>query len=155
MADRTFHSKFVPWKVGDKVWLSAKNLQVVVPVPSKKLAPKHYGPFLIEKVISALTFALKLPLQWKIHPNFHATELSSYHKNDTHGPNYLDPPPDVINNKEEYEVKAILAHKLIRGKRLYLMSWKGYSSASNEWIPESNLRHAPDLLKQYKLSRKI
>jgi hypothetical protein len=153
MADRTFHSKFVPWKLGDKVWLSAKNL--MVPIPSKKLAPKRYGPFLIEKVISALTYTLKLPPQWRIHPNFHATELSPYHENDTHGPNYLDPPPDIIDNEEEYEVEAILAHKLIRGKRLYLVSWKGYSSASNEWIPESNLRHAPDLLKQYKLSRKI
>jgi hypothetical protein len=115
MADRTFHSKFIPWKVGDKVWLSAKNL--MVPVPSKKLAPKRYGPFPIEKVISALTYALKLPRNGKYTPtSMPQSLLSSYHENDTHGPNYLDPPPDTIDNEEEYEVEAILAHKLIRGK---------------------------------------
>jgi hypothetical protein len=153
MADRTFHSKFVPWKKGDKVWLSAKNL--MVPVPSKKLAPKRYGPFVIEKVISALTYTLKLPPQWKIHSNFHATELSSYRENEIHGPNFTEPPPDVIDNEEEFEVEAIRAHKRIRSKLQYLVSWKGYPSSNDEWVPETNLKHAIKLLKAYKKTKKL
>ena len=153
MADRTFHSKFVPWKKGDKVWLSAKNL--MVPVPSKKLAPKRYGPFVIEKAISALTYALKLPPQWKIHSNFHATELSSYRENEIHGPNFTEPPPDVIDNEEEFEVEAIRAHKRIRSKLQYLVSWKGYPSSNDEWVPETNLKHAIKLLKAYKKTKKL
>jgi len=83
----------------------------MVPVPSKKLAPKRYRPFIIEKAISTLTYSLKLPKQWKIHPNFHATELSSFRENDVHGPNFTDPPPNVIDNQEEFEVETIRAHK--------------------------------------------
>jgi hypothetical protein len=38
MAERTHGKKYTPWKIGDKVWLSGKNL--ITPLPSKKLAPK-------------------------------------------------------------------------------------------------------------------
>jgi len=122
----------------------------MVPVPSKKLAPKRYGPFIIEKVISTLTYSLKLPAQWKIHPNFHATELTPFRETDVHGPNFTEPPPDVIDNEEEFEVEAIRAHKRTRNKLYYLVSWKGYPSANDEWIPESNLRHASAVLNKYK-----
>src|SRR5882757_2668909 len=153
MADRTFHSKFIPWKKGDKVWLSAKNL--MVPVPSKKLAPKRYGPFVIEKVISAITYSLKLPKQWKIHPNFHATELSSFRENDIHGPNFPEPPPDVIDNEEEFEIESIRAHKRIRNKIQYLVAWKGFPSADDEWIPETAFKHARALLNRYKKTKNL
>ena len=36
-------TKFMPWKVGDKVWLEAKNL--CLHYPMKKLAPQWEGPF--------------------------------------------------------------------------------------------------------------
>jgi hypothetical protein len=73
---------------------------------------------------------------------FHASELSSYHETDVHGPNFQEPPPDIITEEEEYEVKAILAHKGMGKQRRYLVSWIGYSLASNEWIPEENLGNA-------------
>ncbi|EIW51218.1 uncharacterized protein TRAVEDRAFT_100017, partial [Trametes versicolor FP-101664 SS1] len=50
---------------------------------------------------------LKLPITWKIHPVFHASFLTLYHENNTHGPNYTRPPPDVIDEQDEYEVEAI------------------------------------------------
>jgi hypothetical protein len=102
-------NKVYPWKIGDKVWLSAKNL--IIPIPKKKLGPKQYGPFLIKAILSPITFTLQLPEQWRIHPRFHTSELSSYRKADIHGPNFQEPPPDIITEEEEYEVKAILAHK--------------------------------------------
>jgi hypothetical protein len=60
--------------------------------------------------LSPITFTLQLPEQWRIHPTFHALELLSYRETDIHSPNFQEPPPDVIA-EEEYEVKAILAHK--------------------------------------------
>ena len=69
---------------------------------------------------------------------------------ETHGPAFANPPPDVINNEEEYEVEAILSHKGPKARQLYLTTWKGYSSAENTWEPESNLRHAPTILSTYK-----
>ena len=34
-----------------------------------------------------------------------------YMENEVHRPNYLRPPPDIKNNEEQWEVKAILKHK--------------------------------------------
>jgi hypothetical protein len=101
--------KFSPWKVGDKVWLEATNLHI--PYPSRKLAPKRHGPFEIAQVLSPLVYRLHLPPTWKIHDVFHAHLLSSYRQTETHGPSFLKPPPDVIDNEEEYEVNHIVSHK--------------------------------------------
>jgi hypothetical protein len=86
---------------------------------------------------------------------FHASELSSYRKTDVHGPNFQEPSPDIINEEEEYEVKAILAHKGTGKQRRYLISWVSYSSASNEWIPEENLGNASKIMKAYKKKHKL
>src|SRR6267154_199094 len=90
MAERTHGAKFVPWKIGDKVWLSAAHL--LIKLPSRKLAPKRYGPFEVVEVLSPITFKLRLPKTWKVHPTFHASELSSYRETDVHRPNTTNPP---------------------------------------------------------------
>ena len=142
--------KFSPWKVGDKVWLEATNLRLSY--PSRKLAPKHHGPFEIAQVLSPLSYRLRLPPAWKIHNVFHASLLSSYRQTEAHGPSFAKPPPDLIGNEEEYEVNHIVSHKGSPGRRLYLTAWKGYPSSENTWEPESNLRHSPLILSEYKRS---
>jgi hypothetical protein len=153
MAEQSYGVKYTPWKVGNKVWLSAKNL--IVPIPKKKLRPKRYGPFPIKAILSLITFTLQLPEQWQIHPTFHALELSFYRKTDIHGPNFQEPPPDIIAEAEESKVKAILAHKGTGKQRHYLVSWVGYSLASNEWIPEENLGNTSEIPKAYKRKNKL
>jgi len=149
MAARSYGKKFEPWKVGEKVWLSAKNL--ISALPSKKLAPKQYGPFTVKAVLSPITFKIQLPPSWKSHPVFHASELSSYQETEVHVPNNTEPPPDIINGQEEYEIKAVLAHKgNVKGKRRFLVLWKGYSSSDNSWIPEKEMNNAQEILKTYK-----
>ena len=140
--------RFTPWKVGDKVWLEATHL--CLKYPSRKLAPKQQGLFEISHILSPLTYQLQLLSTWKIHDVFHASLLSSYRSTETHGPSFLNPPSDVINNKEEYKVKAILSHKGPKACRLYLTAWKGYSSAENTWEPEFNLCHSASILSRYK-----
>ena len=95
-------------------------------------------------------YRLSIPSKWKIHNTFHASLLSSYYKNDMHGPNYTRPLPDLIRTEEEYEVEAIIAHQGFTRNRLYLVHWKGYSSAEDSWEPKANLKHAADLLRAYK-----
>jgi hypothetical protein len=65
-------SNFVPFKVGDKVWLDTRNLKMIY---HKKMALKREGPFEITKVIGPITYLLKLPASWKIHDVFHAALL--------------------------------------------------------------------------------
>src|SRR5579863_6014535 len=136
------------WKVGQKVWLEAKNL----PLPHGiiKLAPKHHGPFQIVRVISPVAYQLELPHQWNIHPVFHASLLTPYVETDSHGPNYSRPPPDLIAGEAEYEVEQIRSHRRHgRRKQLqYLLKWKGYPESDNTWEPADQV-HAPDLIKAY------
>jgi len=58
-----------------------------------------------------VTYRLKLPDQWWIHPVFYASILSPYLETKTHSPNFLQPSPDFIEGEEEYEVKAIIVHR--------------------------------------------
>ena len=51
-------TKFVPWKVGNKVWLEGRNLHLHH--PTRKLAPKQEGLFEISQVISPTAYHLHL-----------------------------------------------------------------------------------------------
>src|SRR5579863_10350254 len=136
------------WKVGQKVWLEAKNLPL--PHGTIKLAPKCHGPFQIIQVILPVAYQLELPHQWNIHPVFHASLLTPYVETDSHGPNYSRPPPDLISGEAEYEVEQIRSHRRHgRRKQLqYLLKWKGYPESDNTWEPADQV-HAPDLVKAY------
>ena len=148
--------KRVEFKIGDKVWLEGRNLRS--DRPSTKLAAKRYGPFKITKVLSPITYQIQLPLSWKIHDVFHVDLLTLYKETPMHGPNYLEPPPDLINGEEEYEVEAILdSRRWGRGrKQQYLVKWKGYSEADNQWVDARDI-HADQLLDQFRkrLARRI
>lgn len=138
---------FTPYAKGQMVWLSAKNIRSTH--PSAKLAPRRYGPFSITDVLSPLTYRLKLPKTWKIHPVFHALLLHPYKETTEHGPNFLRPPPDIINDEEEYEVEQILESRFIRKRIQYLVKWKGYPDSNNLWLPKSLLRNAKELITQF------
>ncbi|ESK81885.1 hypothetical protein Moror_711 [Moniliophthora roreri MCA 2997] len=98
------------FKEGQKVWLEAKNL--ATGYSSKKLAPKREGPFTILEVLGPVTYKLDLPHQWKIHPVFHATLLSPFKETEAHGLSFTEPPPDLIEGFKEYEVEAVVGHRL-------------------------------------------
>ena len=76
-----------------------------------KLAPRQYGPFMVAAKISNVTYKLSLPPTWKIHDVFHASLLTPYKETDQHGPNFIEPPPDIIKGKEEWEVEKIIKER--------------------------------------------
>jgi len=96
------------WMTGQQVWLDRKNLPLSY--GTIKLAPRRYGPFTIDKVISPVAYRLELPVQWNIHPVFHASLLTPYIETNSHGPNFSRPPPDLIKGENEYKVETIRKH---------------------------------------------
>ena len=63
-------------------------------------------------MISLWTYKLQLPEQWKIFSIFHTCLLSLYKAIKAYRPSYLEPPPDIIEEKEEYKIEAIMGHSL-------------------------------------------
>jgi len=96
-----------PFEKGEKVWLDTRNLKTAYP---KKFTPKREGPFKIKDALGPLTYRLDIPKRWKIHNIFHATLLSPFRQTDVHRPSFTNPPPDLIDGEEQYEVEAILNH---------------------------------------------
>ncbi|ESK86424.1 hypothetical protein Moror_4931 [Moniliophthora roreri MCA 2997] len=138
---------------GQKVWLEGKNLDFGY--PSKKLSPKREGPFVIDKVMGPVMYRLKLLYQWKIHPVFHAGLLRPYKETEAHGKNFLEPPPDIVEGHEEFEIEAIIGHKPLQKPRCYLMSWKGFDSSHNEWKMKEELEHTMDIYLDYIVKNKL
>ena len=134
-------------EVGDKVWLSSKNIKSQR--PTGKLDYKKLGPFKITEKIGSRSFKLELPHTIKIHPVFHINLLEPYQQNPIEGRPVENLPPVIIDEQEEYEVESIIDSRIHRNKLQYLVHWKGYSIMDRTWEPEENLTHCEEMLKQF------
>ena len=97
---------FKEYQPGDKVWLEGTNLKRIEGIP--KLSPRRYGPFEVATKISHITYRINLPEAWKIHNIFHTSLLTPYKETNEHGPNFLKPPPNIIDDTPKWEVETIL-----------------------------------------------
>ena len=89
-----FHRGEAPeYKIGNKVWLSIKNLNV--DWPSCKLTEQQLGPYEIVKIISSNAVKLKLPTSFKIHDVINIFRIRPYRPPAT-GQSTIPPEPIVI-----------------------------------------------------------
>ena len=136
-------------KEGDLVWLEGTNVHTTH--PKAKLAPRRHGPF---KVLSTwgINCKLQLPKAWRIHPVFHISLISPYKETNAHGPNFIRPPPEIVQGEEDhYKVEHILQSRPSPNRKgiQYLIKWKGYPNSENSWLPASQMKHANALVQQY------
>ena len=134
---------YKPFDKGQLLWLEGRNLRLGY---NKKITTKREGPFVITEVCRPVNFRLQLPGKWKITNIFHTSLLTPYQENETYGENYLNPPPDVIEGQEEWEIERIFNHSGTTNRR-YQVKWKGYADMT--WEPEENLEHSQDSIKDY------
>jgi hypothetical protein len=101
-------------------------------------------------VISPVAYRLALPPQWTIYPVFHALTLTPYVETKEHSENYLRPPLDLIEGKEQYKVETIRSHQCHGKKKQlqYLIKRRGYPKSDNTWEPVTNLQ-VLHLIKEY------
>ena len=128
----------------------ARSYSSSTSLPNQQTKSQKIWTILRPETDLSVAFKLTLPAAWGVHNTFHASLLSPYHETPAHGPNFLHPPPDLINEIEEYEVEKIVDHQYHGRKKAlqYLLKWKGYPESDNTWEPADQI-HAPDLVKEY------
>ena len=151
MADQR-KSTFTPFKKGDKVWLDSRNLKTIY---HKKMRPQREGPFIITEVLGPVTYRLQLPVSWRVHNVFHATLLRLYRQTETYGENFPEPPAELVEGEEVYEVETILNHRRRGRGYQYFVKWKGYPISDASWEPEHAFSNDGDTLEKYKLRQRL
>ena len=111
---------------------------------------KWEGPFIIAEVLGPVTYRLQLPSSWQIHNVFHTTLLQPYKENNIYGSNFPEPPTELENKEEVYEVDSIINHRKQGRGYQYYMKWKGYPISEASWKPEQAFSDNGNMLTLYK-----
>ena len=153
---KTVHYK--PIKAGDMVWLSSRDVTVPAKamLKSKKLTPRFFGPYQVERFDAPATVKLKWTnSKSKVWPFFHVSRIRPYQGKVPHQlqldgvlPEKQNPPEPI---EIEYEVQRILAHRngTEQTPGEYLVQWKGFNFEDCTWEPRNKLASAPLRIKEY------
>jgi hypothetical protein len=150
-----------PIKPGDRVLISTKHFALDGP---RKLHEASAGPFSVVRLIGDNAIEVALTGEYaRKHPVFPVSLAKPYTAGDPArfpGRRQAPPPdPDFIDGEPEWEIEQILDEKRLRSangtlERHYLVRWKGYDSSHDEFVPESELSHAQELLRAFRASRR-
>ena len=157
------HRKEVEFAVGDKVFLSTRDLHLRHRAP--KLDPKFIGPYEVTKRVGKVSYQLALPDTMRIHPVIHVSKLRKHKSGSDEWPERIDesrPAPEIVDDQEEFEIETILDKRMqswkdprLRGNTRatmhaqYLVAWKGYPAHERTWEWASELTNAQDKIKEF------
>ena len=122
---------------------------------------KYDSPFEIIQKLSAVSYRLRMPESYGIHPILNIAHLEKYQPSPAE---FGNRPTKSLNRADfdklpEYEVDKIIAEhrkKGRNGRRIiqYLTRFQGYTEDSDEWLNQKQLRNAPEILEAWRTSRK-
>jgi len=147
----------ISFQIGDQVMINVHSLQLpdVTQGKGKKLTRRFEGPFEVIDKLSDITYQLRIPHEYDIHPVISIAHLEKY----TNSPkefgerNKLEPLRQKQKVTEEFEILEIVKERRTkkrgRNYKEYQCNWKGYG-VTEEWIPERNLRNAQELLREWR-----
>jgi len=139
-----FHrGETLEYKVGNKVWLSTKNLNVDQLLC--KLTEQQLRPYKFVKIISLNAVKLKLSASFKIHDVINISHIHLY-RPPVAGQSAIPSKPVVIEETPEYEVEEIMDSWLKHGKLKFLVKWSGYTNDYNTWKPEANCANSHNII---------
>ena len=148
----------VEFEEGDRVLINPHSLNRLRAEKGKgrKLFMKYEGPFEILQKLGPVTYRLRMPASYGLHPVLNVTHLESYTTSD---PAFGSRPSKRISRDDfetlpEYEVESIVAERWRRvrnGRRIQelLTHFVGYDSDYDEWLTRRQLKNAPDMLREW------
>lgn len=141
-------------KVGDEVLLHTRNYpQLRV----SKLHAPYVGPFKVTATPSTATATLELPPSMKIHPTINIDQLKPYVRREPEQPPGPVAGTEGRGQQPMFAVDKLLDRRMRRGRREYLVRWRGYGQEHDSWEPEGNVKHLhiliADLLKTLPTTR--
>jgi len=110
-----------------------------------KIAPVSTPIRILEK-LSPLSYRIQLPVGSRIHDVVSVVHLQHYKGTDTDD---IKPMPVQVDGVEEYEVERIEGERKIKGKKEFLVKWKGYGDAERTWEPLEHLDNARNVLDEW------
>ena len=146
-------------EIGDYALVNPHSLELVdVEGTGKKLVQRMIGPFEVVEKINPQVYRLRLPDTYSMHPVFNIEHLKKYIRSPTTlGERTELPPTRDLKATEEYEVEAILGHRMTgkrkANRRMFLVRWKGYGPADDSWVTDYDLRNAAQLKRGYLKSK--
>ena len=147
----------ISFEVGDQVMINVHSLKFPDVTQGKgiKLTRRFEGPFEVIDKLSEITYRLRIPHEYDIHPVLSIAHLEKFTPStEEFGKrDILEPLREKQKTTQEYEIIEIVKERKIKiGKKYrkeYQCNWQGYG-ITDEWIPEKNLRNAQDLLKEWR-----
>ena len=139
----------VEFKVSDLVLLSTKKLKWHMKGRrSEKLMEQFVGPYKVKSIISVNVVELELPSTVYIYPVVNVSKLQLY-KLQVEGQRAMKPAPVIVEEEKEYKVEKILNKRKIRGKKKFLVCWKGYMVEADTWEDRGNLKNMGKLVEEF------
>ncbi|KDN40003.1 hypothetical protein RSAG8_08452, partial [Rhizoctonia solani AG-8 WAC10335] len=117
---------------------------------------RYEGPFEVLERTSPVSYRIRLPGSYRIHPVINIAHLESYKPSP---PEFGERPTKHIPRQDfeqmpEYEIEKIVDERFVKrgAKRVrqYRVRWLGYGPDEDRWKTEKELKNAPDILKQWR-----
>ena len=146
------------FKEGDQVVLNPHSLSLLSSEKGRgnKLLMRYDRPFEILRKISPITYQLRLPASYSMHPILNIAHLEKY---EASPPEFSDCPRRRSHRTDfkaepEYDVEDIVSKQWRqgpRGRRVqeFKTRFAGYGPEADEWLPRRNLQNAPEVLRRW------